>query len=429
MSETDRLTQLFVGTQRNAIIAWLLVILLGIIPLLGNFFGRYEPMIFSSVAIAVVIAPAIKFRDPTMMPPWYFVGLICLPVLWRATAPEILQASLVPGLAMATVGLVGAVELHRFTSLRLVPWFTIVLTVLFTLAMAGLVAIIRWLADVFLGTEFLLDGRSQDALNDALMFEFSYAAVAGLIAGVVFYLYFKRQQTADVTIGPRVDPSEEPADVRGVLLSERLGISVRRQRQLAGGMQLILVGLTGYGVWENDVGVIVNGAAALAITFLPAILERDYAVPIEPGLVLWITTAVFLHTLGSWGLYGLIPPWDHLTHTLSATVIAAAGYATIRAIHLHSPSIHLPRWALFSFTLIFVLALGVVWELMEFAIDQVALVFGVEPVLAQHGLDDTMRDMIFNSIGGLIVATWGTVYLAEVSSGLAAVLERRLPVQ
>lgn len=64
--------------------------------------------------IRAAIAPSLG------IPPWYFVGLICLPVLWEAFAPRPLMTAVVPSLALATLGLLMAVELHRFTSLRLV---------------------------------------------------------------------------------------------------------------------------------------------------------------------------------------------------------------------------------------------------------------------------------------------------------------------
>lgn len=194
-------------------------------------------------------------------------------------------------------------------------------------------------------------------------------------------------------------------------------------------MQAALALLFGYGLWTIRVPVIVNAGIALAITLIPAVLERDYGIPIETGLALWITSAVFLHVLGTVGLYGLFPVWDTITHTLSATVVAAAGYTTLRAIHLHDPSIHLPPEAMFVFTLIIVLAMGVIWEVLEFALDQSALLLGVDPVLAQHGIDDTIIDLIFNAIGAILVAMWGTVYLTTVSKHLADHLEKRFGIR
>ncbi|OVE82881.1 hypothetical protein [Natronolimnobius baerhuensis] len=426
-SDTDRLAALFVESSGNTTLSWLLVLVL-CAPLLGGIvLERYEPILFSVVAITLIVLPAITFRDPTVMPPWYFVGLICLPVLWETFAPQPLVTDVVPNLALATLGLLLAVELHRFTSLRLVPWFAVVLTVLFTLAMAGVLSMLRWSADVTFGTTFLLDGRSQDAINAAVMVEFMYATAAGLLAGVIFALYFRsRAGRSDSRMSASIVSRTDEENVEGVVLSDQLGISVRRQTQLVRAMQVVLVSVLLYGVWTLQLPVTTNAALALVITLVPAVLERDYQISIEPGLALWVTAAVFFHALGTAGLYDAIGPYDHLTHTLSATVVAATGYAAIRAVHLHSESVHLPRWALFSFTLVFILAMGVIWEIFEFFVDQGALMLGLEPILAQHGIDDTVVDMLFNTLGAILVATWGTVYLTEVSEGLATQLEERV---
>ncbi|MEY7850916.1 hypothetical protein AB7C87_17150 [Natrarchaeobius sp. A-rgal3] len=361
------------------------------------------------------------------MPPWYFVGLICLPILWEAFVPQPLTTALASSLAVATLGLLLAVELHRFTALRLVPWFAVTLTVLFALAMGGLLNIIRWSSDVLFGTAFLLDGRTQNAINAAVMIELIYVTIAGVLAGGIFYVYFRviASRSDSPMAVPPISRSNatDVEDVEGVVLSDRLGLSVRWQIQLVRFMQIVLVGILIYGILTLQVPVATNAALALAITFIPAVLERDYQIAIEPGLALWVASAVFLHALGTAGLYDAIAPYDHLTHMLSATVVAAAGYAAIRAVHLHDPAIHLPRWAMFAFTLVFVLAMGVIWEILEFFVDQGALALGMEPILAQHGIDDTIVDMMFNTLGALIVATWGTVYLTEVSETLASQLE------
>ncbi len=183
--------------------------------------------------------------------------------------------------------------------------------------------------------------------------------------------------------------------------------SVRTQRRLTRAMQLALVALVVYGLLARQPKAITNGGIALAITFLPALLERNYDLPLDPWLALWITTAVFLHTLGSAGLYGQIGWWDHLTHATSASLVAAVGYTTARAIDLHSDEIHIPRRFFFVYIFVVVLAFGVIWELFEFALDIVAGATGLTMPLAQHGLDDTVRDAMFNSLGALLVAVFG----------------------
>ena len=221
-------------------------------------------------------------------------------------------------------------------------------------------------------------------------------------------------------------------------MTRRLRPSVRNQRRLTGAMQLVLLGIIAFGVVGPDPKLlvdgrpalaispepkaIVNGGLALAITLLPAVLERNYKLPLDPWLGLWITLAVFLHTLGSAGLYGQIGWWDHLTHAMSASLVAATGYTTARAIDLHTKDIRIPRRFAFVYIVVIVLAFGVIWELFEFGLDVVALETGLTMPLAQHGLDDTVRDLMFNSLGAILVGAFGQVHL----TGLAETVRTRV---
>jgi hypothetical protein len=107
-----------------------------------------------------------------------------------------------------------------------------------------------------------------------------------------------------------------------------------------------------------------------------------------------------------------------MTHALSASVVAAAGYATVRSIDEHSESVYLPKRFIAVIILLFVLAFGVLWELLEFTIGLTADAFGVSAVLTQYGVYDTLWDIIYNSIGGILVALWGGVYLSDLSAAL-----------
>ena len=180
-------------------------------------------------------------------------------------------------------------------------------------------------------------------------------------------------------------------------------------------MQLLLVGIVVYGFVFSQPKAITNGAIALLITFVPALLERNYNIPLDPWLGLWITLAVFLHTLGSAGLYGQLDWWDHLTHAMSASLVAGVGYTFARAVDIHSDDIHLPTRFYFVYILVVVLAFGVIWELFEFGLDITADATGIVMPLAQHGLDDTVRDLMFNSLGAIVVAVFGQAHLSDVA--------------
>lgn len=209
-------------------------------------------------------------------------------------------------------------------------------------------------------------------------------------------------------------------------ITSRLLPNERRQRQLSRGMELLLVGLLFIGIDRGSTGIIVNTTASLVVVQLPAILERNYDVTMDPQLVLWITAAAFLHGIGIVGIPGVSQSfytniwwWDHLTHSLSASVVAAAGYATVRAVDLHSEEVSIPGKYMGVVLLIFVLAFGVLWELLEFAIGVTADLMETRGILTQYGIEDTLKDLTFNSIGGVIVAIWGGVYLSDVSTAIS----------
>lgn len=215
-------------------------------------------------------------------------------------------------------------------------------------------------------------------------------------------------------------------------LRDRLRISEHRQHQLTWLMQTSLIGLFFIGLDRRNPGIVVNTGIALLVTQLPPILERDYNLPMDTGLTLWITVAVFLHALGTVGIpggtisfYQSVWWWDHLTHALSSSIVAAVGYSTVRALDQHTPGISLPPKFMFAFILLFVLAFGVLWEVLEFGIAGLASLTRSETVLTQYGLSDTMLDLVFDMIGGVIVAIWGTAHLTDIVGALIDRMDAR----
>jgi hypothetical protein len=218
-----------------------------------------------------------------------------------------------------------------------------------------------------------------------------------------------------------------------VTVRESLHVSKRRQAQLVRVLQFLMAVIFVLGLVYGNAGVIVNAAVGLLVTFLPSLLRRNYEFTMDVGLVLWIAVAMFLHAFGTLPLPGLdfLSPykavwwWDHMTHALSSSLVAAAAYATARALDEHTTSINLTPAFLFVFLLVFVMAFGVIWELLEFYISVVTLLLGTEDVLTQYGLDDTVLDLVYNTLGGLLVAVFGTAYLTGVSDELASRLDTR----
>ena len=205
-------------------------------------------------------------------------------------------------------------------------------------------------------------------------------------------------------------------------LADAMGLSDARERLLVRAMQLLLVALLCYGLATLQLGVALNGGIALVVTLLPALIRREYGYSMDAGIVLWITVAAVLHSIGILGLYGRVSWYDEVTHAVSATLIAGVGYAVLRAFEDHSEELDVPSEFRAVFVVVFVVAFGVLWEVFEFAVVGVSQFAGVEPPVVVYGIDDIVTDMVFNTVGAVVVAVWGTDYF----SGFVAFARRRL---
>lgn len=196
-------------------------------------------------------------------------------------------------------------------------------------------------------------------------------------------------------------------------LSGALGLSESSERTLGRGLQALLVGLLIYGLVTVRLSIAAAAAVGVVVTFLPALLRREYNYRMDAGLVLWITLSLLLHTVGFLGFYDRYQWYDEITHTLSATVVAGFGYAAFRALELHSEEIDVPPAFRTVFVVVFVLAAGIFWEVLEFALGGLVTVYGI---------DDIVTDLLFNGVGAILVALWGTDYV----TGLVGFLRVRL---
>ncbi|WP_410766429.1 hypothetical protein [Haloferax sp. DFSO60] len=198
------------------------------------------------------------------------------------------------------------------------------------------------------------------------------------------------------------------------------GIEYRASQAMQGAICLVFFA----GVYTRNLSVIVNSLLALSVTFLPAILQRDWEIRLHPLPGLWLTAAVLLHAIGMLGPYNYISWWDHVTHTLSASVVAAVGYVSARVFDEYSDAVYFPPRFLFVYILLFTLAAGVLWEVLEFGARLSAEALGIEAVLVQYGLGDTIIDLVFDTVGAMLVALFGTPTLSETIESLNERLER-----
>lgn len=422
MVQLDRLSKLLKNTALNAFAGWTMVLLLSMLGV-GNFiYGRFAWTILITFVISIIIAPAIRMRKFSVMPSWYFILLAIIPIIGSSTAWYFFSTSIPFYVSVATIALLLAAEIHWFSSVKMNYKFAILLVIVTTLAISGLWHLVEWLLDVYFGTTYLLNGQTPDMINDIVMHEFIYATIAGIAAGAFFGWYFRTASDINLIAVPThvtVETEDYVTHIPPAPIRRLLGISDEKQKLATVIMQAGLVAMLVFGIFRKDLSTTVNATTGLILTFIPNIITRKYNIRHDTGLVLWLTLAIFLHTAGTFAFYDYIDKWDHVTHALSASVVAAAGYTLIRAIDIYVDEIYIPPRMLFLFILLFVLAMGVIWEIIEFLSDEFTSLMGYAAILAQHGIGDTMVDLMFDLFGAVIAATWGTAYLSAISYRLA----------
>lgn len=186
--------RLLADSRTNALIGWLLMLFMAAIVTESVVGGDTAWAVFVGAVLLLCIVPPLVYRDTETMLPWEVITLAALPMFGRAIATFDLTSDLYLYLSVAALALIVAVELDVFTTVELTVGFAIAFVALGTIATAGAWAVLRWSMDLLLGTTFLLEPGVEDrVIHDELMIEFLYSAAAGLIAGVIFELYFRRR--------------------------------------------------------------------------------------------------------------------------------------------------------------------------------------------------------------------------------------------
>lgn len=213
---------------------------------------------------------------------------------------------------------------------------------------------------------------------------------------------------------------QEPGQGSGVTAD---AYSIHRKIALA--LQLLmLVGLL-LSIYEQqwlNVGAI---SGILLLTALPMFIFRRLEIFIPPELELvtiaFIFAALFLGETR--GYYGRFWWWDMALHATSGALLGMFGFLLVYVLN-GIPRLDLqmrPGFVAF-FAFCFALSAGTVWEIFEFAMDQLAGTNMQKPFLGDpSGLTDTMWDLIVDALGALAIALYGYLHMKW---GMASPIDR-----
>jgi ABC-type Fe3+-siderophore transport system permease subunit len=178
-------------------------------------------------------------------------------------------------------------------------------------------------------------------------------------------------------------------------------------RILAYLMQGLILSVTVFSYLKGDIPVAISGTVAFGMTLVPLAFGLKTHIAVPWGALFCIALSLFLHVAGyAFDWYnGFYPYYDKIAHVVSSFTVALLGFLIVVLLHrLNRMRCSVRMITLFI--LVFTLALGAAWEILEFAVDRL---FGTH---LQYGLDDTIYDLIFDGIGGLIVAGTGAIWLS-----------------
>ena len=159
--------------------------------------------------------------------------------------------------------------------------------------------------------------------------------------------------------------------------------------------------------------------ATLSLSLAPMIFADRFHIrlPVRffAGIVLFIFGTVYLGE--AFDFYEKYWWWDVLLHGGSALGFGLIGFIFV-FILFEGDRYAAPPWALSFMAFAIAVSIGVMWEIFEFAMDQI---FGLN--MQKSGLIDTMWDLIVDVIGAFVGAWAGYGFLqGRDKSGLAGMI-------
>ena len=153
--------------------------------------------------------------------------------------------------------------------------------------------------------------------------------------------------------------------------------------------------------------------ATLLLSLAPVLVARWADIVVPPSfiaaIVVFIGGTLFLGEV--FDFYNRFWWWDIAMHGGSAVGFGLIGFVLVFMM-FQGDRYAAPPFAMAVFAFSFALAIGALWEIFEFGMDQI---FGLN--MQKSGLMDTMGDLIVDTLGALVGAGSGYAYLRNQGRG------------
>ncbi len=165
--------------------------------------------------------------------------------------------------------------------------------------------------------------------------------------------------------------------------------------------------------------VVLQCAVGILAMLLPGFLRKKVKIDIPSKMMfayaLFLYCAIYLGEMRSF--YYRVPHWDVILHAFSGMMLGALGFSLLSLLNnTKKVPINLSPAFVLVFTVCFAVTVGVLWEVYEFLAD-IILKTNMQKFMTNNGtmlignkaLFDTMKDLITDFLGALVVAVIGFI--------------------
>ncbi len=147
-----------------------------------------------------------------------------------------------------------------------------------------------------------------------------------------------------------------------------------------------------------------QGMATAGVLTFPFLLEVGRRLYIPPAtkaiLMVFVFASLFMGSVNGW--YDRLQWWDSMLHFLSGPMIGLAGYSLVLVARARGRGAAGSSHALdLLFIFCLIMTIGTVWEIVEYTLDA-TLGMNMQRNADGGGLYDTMKDILFNTLGALL---------------------------
>jgi hypothetical protein len=155
--------------------------------------------------------------------------------------------------------------------------------------------------------------------------------------------------------------------------------------------------------------------AVMIGTLAPELLKKQLPIEIPSEVqiiaILFVFASLFLGEVRNY--YIRLWWWDLALHGTAGLLLGLLGFQIVYVLN-ETSGLHVRMRPLFValFSFAFALAIGTLWEIFEFAMDQSFGLVMQKPVPGDpSGLSDTMSDMVVNAAGAAMISVAGWRYI------------------